>query len=242
MRHTVPILVAAVASLALAGCAAGAVVDTAAPRTTTTPSSSVTPTRAATRPTPGPDAGGSSSATTGSTAAGGAPGGAATGGSTTGTTGPTASGSSDPTFPAGQPPRPGRQDAYPSSDTVPSLTAAVEAADHPGLQICGDDLASLVTASGDLRGDGGRQYLVDTTCAAATGSSPDEVALYDVRGGAVERSVVLSEYTANRPVPSAYPYLWLGHTVVIAYDQDTAYRLVRLFPDRVVPGLVRSFR
>ena len=147
-----------------------------------------------------------------------------------------------PTFPAGQPPRPGRQDQYPDASTVPGLTAAISAAEHPGLQICDGDIASLVTASGDIRGDGGTQYLVDTTCSLATGSSPDEVALYDVHAGTTARSAVLSEFTANRPKPSSYPYLWEGHTVVLAYDQGTRYRLIRLTPDAVVPGVVQAFR
>ncbi|WP_133520379.1 hypothetical protein [Curtobacterium flaccumfaciens] len=147
-----------------------------------------------------------------------------------------------PTFPTGQPPRPGRQDQYPNASTVPGLTAAISAAEHPGLQICDGDLASLVTASGDLRGDGGTQYLVDTTCSLATGSSPDEVALYDVHRGTTARSAVLSEFTANRPKPSSYPYLWEGHTVVLAYDQGTRYRLIQLTPDAVVPGVVQAFR
>lgn len=150
--------------------------------------------------------------------------------------------SSTPTaaFPAGEPPRPGAQDQYPKSDTVPGLTAAIAAAQHPGLQIC-EGFESLVTASGDLRGDGGEQYLVDTTCTLATASSPDEVALYDVHGGTIARSAVLSEFTANRPKPSSYPYLWKEHTVVLAYDQGTRYRLIQLTPDSVVPGVVQAF-
>ena len=146
-----------------------------------------------------------------------------------------------PTFPAGQPPRPGRQNDYPKAETVPGLVAAIDAADHPGLQICGGDLGSLVTASGDLRGDGGKQYLVDTTCSLATNSSPDEVALYDVHGNSITRSAVLSEFTRNRPTASSYPYLWKSHTVVIAYDQGTRYRLIQLAPDAVVPGVVEAF-
>ena len=70
----------------------------------------------------------------------------------------------------------------------------------------------------------------------------DEVALYDVHAGTTARSAVLSEFTANRPKPSSYPYLWEGHTVVLAYDQGTRYRLIRLTPDAVVPGVVQAFR
>ena len=226
MQFTTPLLLAAVASVALVGCASTAV-PAAAP-------ASSTPTVTATGPSATPA--GAPSATSV-----GVP-------STTPTGAPPASGSASAapaaasTFPPGQPPRAGRQDQYPGSDTVPGLTAAVAAAQHPGLQICEGDLASLVTASGDLRGDGGRQYLVDTTCSLATASSPDEVALYDVRGGTITRSAVLSEFTANRPKPSSYPYVWQQHTVVQAYDQGSAYRLIRLFPDRVVPGLVQAFR
>lgn len=232
MRTTTTLIVAALTALALTGCAQGAVVDTAASRSADASGRSTdAPGRSTATPTaplpPSAPVSPSAPVPPSASTASGVP------------TTPDAAGSD--VFPAGQPPRPGRQDAHPSSDTVPGLTAAVRAADHPGLQICGDDLASLVTASGDLRGDGGTQYLIDTTCAMATGSSPDEVALYDVHGGAPTRSAVLSEYTANRPEPSAYPYLWQGHTVVLAYDQGTTYRLVRLLPDRVVQGLVQAF-
>lgn len=185
--------------------------------------------------------GGTGDGGTGSGASGGHRGSGGHGGSGSTGSGGTASGSSDAVFPAGQPPRPGRQDRYPHADEVPGLPAAIRDAGHPGLQICAGDLFSLVTASGDLRGDGGRQYLVDTTCAMATGSSPDEVALYDVRGGRIVRSAVVSEFTANRPKPSAYPYLWQRHTVVLAYEGDR-YRLVQLGPDSVTPGLVQTFR
>ncbi|KTR03348.1 hypothetical protein [Curtobacterium luteum] len=99
-----------------------------------------------------------------------------------------------------------------------------------------------MTASGDLRGDGGQQYLVDTTCSLATASSPDEVAVYDRRSGELVRSAVLSEFTANRPKPSAYPYLWQGHTVVLAYDGGASYRLVRLSPRGETTSDVRPFR
>lgn len=210
MQYATPVLLAALASVALVGCAS-----------TTTPADATGGSADAAAATSAPASASSPSVS--------AP------GSTS------APASAAPTFPAGQPPRPGRQDQYPKADTVPGLTRAIAAARHPGLQICDGDLGSLVTASGDLRGDGGTQYLVDTTCALATGSSPDEIALYDVRGGTIERSAVLSEFTANRPKPSAYPYLWQGHTVVIAYDQGTRYRLVRLTPDAVVPGAVQAF-
>lgn len=204
MKCTTPILLAALASVALAGCA-----------TTSTPATGV-----------GAGAGADATAAAATSAA-----------PTSATTTPSAT----PTFPAGQPPRPGRQDQYPKAGSVPGLAAAITAADHPALQICGDDLASLVTASGDLRGNGGEQYLVDTTCSYATSSSPDEVALYDVHGGSITRSAVLSEFTRNRPTPSSYPYLWKRHTVVLAYDQGTRYRLIQLTPDAVVPGVVQAF-
>lgn len=218
MKCTTPILLAALASVALVGCA-----STAGP--TIASAGSATP-AAATTTAPASSAPGSTAPAAGQTST---------------PTHPSSAAPSSSAFPAGQPPRPGRQDQYPSSDTVPGLTAAVAAAEHPGLQICSGDIASLVTASGDLRGDGGKQYLVDTTCSLATGSSPDEIALYDVHGGTITRSAVLSEFTANRPKPSSYPYLWAGHTVVLAYDQDTRYRLIRLTPSAVVPGVVQAF-
>lgn len=225
MQRTTPLLLAAVTAVLLSGCA-GTGVTTAA--TSDPPSTSATATA-------GTDAATHTEATsTGVPTDGGSAAGAST-------PRPSGTATSAAAFPAGQPPRPGRQDQYPGSDTVPGLTAAVAAAQHPGLQICAGDLATLMTASGDLRGNGGQQYLVDTTCRLATGSSPDEVAVYDVRGATIERSAVLSEFTANRPVPSAYPYLWEEHTVVLAYDGGASYRLVRLTPDGVVTGLVQRF-
>ncbi|TPG03973.1 hypothetical protein [Curtobacterium flaccumfaciens] len=198
MKCTTPILLAALASVALVGCAS------------------------TTAPAAGTPAEATAATATSSTAA--------------------ATSSATASFPAGQPPRPGQQDQYPKADSVAGLSAAISHADHPGLGICSDDLTSIVTASGDLRGDGGKQYLVDTTCSYATGSSPDEVALYDEHGGTITRSAVLSEFTANRPKPSAYPYLWKGHTVVLSYDQGARYRLIQLTPHAVIPGSVQTFR
>ncbi|MBT2503894.1 hypothetical protein [Curtobacterium sp. ISL-83] len=222
MKLFTPLLLAAVGSVVLVGCA-----NTAVPAATS------------------PDDGGPTAVST-STPPGAPttmPGGGATtpAGEATPGAGATTKAAAASTFPVGQPPRPGAQDGYPRSDGIPGLTAAIAAAGHPGLQICSGDFVSLVTASGDLRGDGGEQYLVDTTCDLATASSPDEVAVYDLHGGTLARSAVLSEFTANRPKPSTYPYLWQGHTVVLTYDDATRYRLVRLFPDRVVPGVVQAF-
>lgn len=151
------------------------------------------------------------------------------------------------TFPSGEPPRNGAPDyTGPQSvvgpDSVPGLTAAIAAASHPGLQICSGNIVSQVFAQGDLRGNGGTQYLVDTTCDGATASSPEEVSLYDVKGGKVRRSAVIYETTANRPRTTAYPYIWKDHTVVLTYDGGDEYRLVELTPTSVVPGLVESFR
>ena len=109
-KHTTPILLAVLASVALAGCASAAPVSTAPAGT-----GGELPTAAATA------AGSTSGAPT-----------AATPSST-----PTAA------FPVGEPPRPGAQDQYPKSDTVPGLTAAIAAAQHPGLQIC-DGFESLI--------------------------------------------------------------------------------------------------
>ncbi|QWS33711.1 hypothetical protein [Curtobacterium aetherium] len=235
MKPIGPIVVVLAAALALTGCAGIGGPDRSP--VVAGPAGSGSPSAASPTATPRPAGGTGSSAQPGGahTGTGDRPGGGAT-------ERPTPSPSTAVPFPAGQPPRPGRQDQYPSSDTVPGLTAAIASTPHPGLQICGDDIGSIVTASGDLRGDGGTQYLVDTTCADATGSSPDEVSLYDVHGGAIARSAVLSEFSANRPKPSAYPYVWQQHTVVLAYDDGTAYRLVQLSPDAVTPGVVQSFR
>ncbi len=139
-----------------------------------------------------------------------------------------------------QPPKPGRQDHFRSTDSVPGLTRVVDHASHPGLEVCGGDLASLVTGVGDLRGDGRTSYLVDTTCAGATGSTPDEVALYESSTHGIERSAVLSAATAT-PRTSAYPYTWGAHTVVLAYRGDTRYRLVELTTHRVERGPVTAF-
>lgn len=139
-----------------------------------------------------------------------------------------------------QPPKPGAQDHSRSTDSVPGLTRAVQAAPHPGLALCGGAYSSLVTASGHLRGDRGTQYLVDTTCAGATASTPDEVVLYEARSGKLGRSAVLSSATA-RPLTTAYPYIWQQHTVVLTYGGGTHYRLVRLAPTSVSTGPVVAF-
>lgn len=172
-----------------------------------------------------------STPTTGATAA-------ATAGSTAAASGSPAS---PAVFPPGEPPRPGMQDPLPSTDTVPGLTAAVRAADHPGLQICGDDVLSTVISASDLRGIGTTQWLVDSTCDGATATSPDEIAIYEEQGSAVERTAVVYEFTANRPRLTAQPYLFGPHTVVLTFDEGASYRLVAIQPHAVVPGLVARF-
>ncbi|WP_175481395.1 hypothetical protein [Curtobacterium sp. MMLR14_010] len=144
-------------------------------------------------------------------------------------------------FPPGQPPRPGVQDPLPWTDTVPGLTAAVRAAAHPGLQICGDDVSSVVVSASDLRGIGTTQWLVDSTCDGATATSPDEVSIYETTGSGIVRTDVVYEFTANRPRLTAAPYLFGPHTVVLTFDQGASYRLVAIQPHAVVPGLVARF-
>lgn len=144
-------------------------------------------------------------------------------------------------FPPGQPPRPGMQDPLPWTDTVPGLTAAVRAADHPGLQICGDDVSSVVISASDLRGIGTTQWLVDSTCDGATATSPDEVSIYEKTGSGITRTDVVYEFTANRPRLTAAPYLFGPHTVVLTFDGGASYRLVAIQPHAVVPGLVARF-
>ncbi|MEK6312406.1 MAG: hypothetical protein V4755_17065 [Curtobacterium sp.] len=219
-------IVVAASTLALSGCAASRAVEPSSAASVASAGSG-SPTAVASTPAETPAA----TAT--------APAGSPT--QATGATGTAAAGAGT-AFPSGQPPRPGAQDAYPEATSIAGLQQAIAATPHPGLQICDGDLVSLVTASGDLRGDGGQQYLVDTTCSLATASSPDEVAVYDRRGGGLVRSAVLSEFTANRPKPSAYPYLWQGHTVVLAYDGGASYRLVRLSPRGETTSDVRPFR
>lgn len=233
-------IVVAVSTLALSGCAASGAVAPSDSASVASPASG-SPTVAASTPSGTPEAdapsagatagGPSDASTNGSAGSSGSGGGSGAAG-----------GSGAGVFPSGQPPRPGAQDAYPAATSVAGLQRTIAATPHPGLQICDGDLASLVTASGDLRGDGGQQYLVDTTCSLATASSPDEVAVYDRRGGQLVRSAVLSEFTANRPKPSAYPYLWQGHTVVLAYDDGASYRLVQLSPHGETTSDVRPFR
>ena len=144
-------------------------------------------------------------------------------------------------FPPGQPPRPGEQSPLPWTDTVPGLTEAVRAADHPGLQICGDDVRSVVISASDLRGIGTTQWLVDSTCDGATATSPDEVSIYETRGSEIVRTDVVYEFTANRPRLTASPYLFGPHTVVLTFDGGASYRLVAIQPHAVVPGLVARF-
>jgi hypothetical protein len=144
-------------------------------------------------------------------------------------------------FPQGQPPRPGVRDPLPWTDTVPGLTAAVRAAAHPGLQICGDDVSSVVVSASDLRGIGTTQWLVDSTCDGATATSPDEVSIYEETGSGIARTDVVYEFTANRPRLTAAPYLFGPHTVVLTFDQGASYRLVAIQPHAVVPGLVARF-
>jgi hypothetical protein len=155
--------------------------------------------------------------------------------SSTGTT------ASPAAFPSGQPPRPGAQDPLPSTDTVPGLTAAVRATEHPGLQICSDDVVSSVISASDLRGIGTTQWLVDSTCAGATATTPDEVSIYEEAGSGIARTGVVYEFTANRPRLTAAPYLFGPHTVVLTFDDGASYRLVAVQPHAVVPGLVARF-
>jgi hypothetical protein len=183
----------------------------------------------------------------------GATGSAATGSAATSTPRPSSTATGDPgasggaesaspaVFPPGQPPRPGEETPLPSTDTVPGLTAAVRAADHPGLQICGDDVVSTVISASDLRGTGTTQWLVDSTCAGATATSPDEVAIYERVSSGLQRTDVVYEFTANRPRLTARPYLFGPHTVVLTFDEGTSYRLVAVQPHAVVPGLVARF-
>ncbi len=153
-----------------------------------------------------------------------------------------ATGSASPAvFPPGQPPRPGEQSPLPWTDTVPGLTEAVRAADHPGLQICGDDVRSMVISASDLRGIGTTQWLVDSTCDGATATSPDEVSIYETRGSEIVRTDVVYEFTANRPRLTASPYLFGPHTVVLTFDGGASYRLVAIQPHAAVPGLVARF-
>lgn len=155
--------------------------------------------------------------------------------------GGSAASASPAVFPPGQPPRPGVQNPLPWTDTVPGLTAAVRAADHPGLQICGDDVSSVVISASDLRGIGTTQWLVDSTCDGATATSPDEVSIYEKTGSGIARTDVVYEFTANRPRLTAAPYLFGPHTVVLTFDQGASYRLVAIQPHAVVPGLVARF-
>lgn len=155
--------------------------------------------------------------------------------------GGSAASASPAVFPPGQPPRPGVQNPLPWTDTVPGLTAAVRAADHPGLQICGADIVSTVISASDLRGIGTTQWLVDSTCDGATATSPDEVSIYEKTGSGITRTDVVYEFTANRPRLTAAPYLFGPHTVVLTFDQGASYRLVAIQPHAVVPGLVARF-
>jgi hypothetical protein len=164
-------------------------------------------------------------------------------GATSSSTAPAGGGASatPAVFPPGQPPRPGEQSPLPRTDTVPGLTAAVRAADHPGLQICGTDISSTVISASDLRGIGTTQWLVDSTCDGATATSPDEVSIYEKRGPGIARTDVVYEFTANRPRLTDAPYLFGPHTVVLTFDEGTSYRLVAIQPHGVVPGLVSRF-
>lgn len=153
----------------------------------------------------------------------------------------TTSSASPAAFPSGQPPRPGAQGPLPSTDTVPGLTSAVRAAEHPGLQICGDDVVSSVISASDLRGIGTTQWLVDSTCAGATATTPDEVSIYEEAGSGIARTDVVYEFTANRPRLTAAPYLFGPHTVVLTFDDGASYRLVAVQPHAVVRGLVARF-
>jgi hypothetical protein len=120
------------------------------------------------------------------------------------------------------------------ASTVAGLVKAVDSAAHPSLAVCDGQYASVVAGRGDLSSRGDTEYLVDTTCAGSTGTSPDEVAVYG--GTRLERVAVVYAYTANRPRLTTYPYLAGLHLVVLQYADGAQYSLVRLSPSGVAQG------
>lgn len=224
MRHRwlTPIAIAAAAATALTGCA-----GSTSPKTTTASTASAgttSPTSpSALAGTTAPSASGSANASTGGGTSGGG------------------TGSGNSVFPPGQPPKPSAAVQLTSTDTVPGLTAAINGLSHPGLQVCLGKYGSFYSAKGDIRGDGGTEYLVDTSCQGATATTPDEVALYAQTNGGWTRTVVY-EFTANRPRLTFYPYLWQQHTIVLTFGEDKTYQLVQAFPNRLVPGLLTPFK
>lgn len=229
MRHRwlTPIAIAAAAATALTGCAGSTSPKTITASTasagTTSPTSPSAPAG-----TTAPSASGSANASTG----GGTSSGGTSGGGTS---------SGNSVFPPGQPPKPSAAVQLTSTDTVPGLTAAINGLSHPGLQVCLGKYGSFYSAKGDIRGDGGTEYLVDTSCQGATATTPDEVALYAQTNGGWTRTVVY-EFTANRPRLTFYPYLWQQHTIVLTFGEDKTYQLVQAFPNRLVPGLLTPFK
>lgn len=224
MRHRwlTPIAIAAAAATALTGCA-----GSTSPKTITASTASAgttSPTSpSALAGTTAPSASGSANASTGGGTSGGG------------------TGSGNSVFPPGQPPKPSAAVQLTSTDTVPGLTAAINGLSHPGLQVCLGKYGSFYSAKGDIRGDGGTEYLVDTSCQGATATTPDEVALYAQTNGGWTRTVVY-EFTANRPRLTFYPYLWQQHTIVLTFGEDKTYQLVQAFPNRLVPGLLTPFK
>jgi hypothetical protein len=128
---------------------------------------------------------------------------------------------------SGRPPQPAAPTT--ATDAVAGLTAAIARTPHLGLGICGSAYSSVIAAAGDLRGIGGTQYLVDTTCQGATGSSPDEIAIYQRVGSALAP-------TAGAPLATSYPYLDGPHTVVLTYAYGTEYRLDRIGATSITVG------
>lgn len=128
-----------------------------------------------------------------------------------------------------------------STATVSGLDAAIASAPHQALAICEGHFSSVLISASDLRGTGTTQYLTDTTCVGATASTPDEVALYERSSGALARTAVVYEFTENRPRLTSQPYLFGPHTIVLTYDEGADYRLVRVTPTSLVPGLVQRF-
>lgn len=121
---------------------------------------------------------------------------------------------------------------------VAGLTAAIAAAPHPSLALCGGDLSSILVSASDLRGTGTTQYLTDTTCSMATGSTPDEIAIYQTAGGKLTRSSVIYQFAPHGLRLTAQPYLADPHTVVLTFSDSGAYQLVRITPTGVQPGPV----
>ncbi|WP_066517400.1 hypothetical protein [Curtobacterium ammoniigenes] len=228
MRHrwVTPIAIAAAATAALTGCAGS--IGPKAGASASAPSTAAAAGSTSTASPSAPD-----SATT-------APSGSGSESSSGSGSGSSSTSSGSSVFPPGQPPKPSAAVQLTSTDTVPGLTAAINGLPHPGLQICQGQYGSFYSAKGDIRGDGGTEYLVDTSCQGATATSPDEVGLYEQTNGSWTRTVVY-EFTANRPRLTFAPYLWQQHTIVLTFGEGKTYQLVQAFPNRLVPGLLTPF-